>query len=531
ITFNRSFNEHRISVLAGTTAEKYMKDGFQASRPDVPADPNQWYLSAGGGNLDLQFNNSTGIPNEYTRNSYLGRVFYSFADKYQFTGTFRADASSVFSASNRWGYFPGASAGWVISRETFMQGQNVFQMLKLRGSWGQVGNSSVPSDASSSTFLTGVPYFFGSPSSPSTLTPASGGFVPQIKDQNLKWEITTEKDLGLEYAAVKGRLTGEIDVYDKVVNNALIYFLLPATFGSQENPNSSIPVGYVIGNAASIENKGLEFSARWSDHIGSKISYFVGGNISFNKNNVKSLNGGTPYYDENINGYYVTETTVGHPIGSFLLPKVIGVFQSQNDVNNYVNKNGQLLQPDAEAGDLKYQYNSNGTLDTAYLGSYQPVAFYGISLGGTYAGIDFSVDIYSNFGNKVYNGKRQARVVASDNIEEAQAVNFWTAKNGSQTEPAPNGGNLPASSYFVASGDFIRINNVTLGYTLPGKILHRQHVISSLRIFANAQNPLTIKKYSGFTAELPGTTATNAGVELSTYPTTRTFAAGLNLGL
>jgi TonB-linked SusC/RagA family outer membrane protein len=524
ISFNRTLNLHRISLLAGATAEKYYKNGFVASRPDVPPDPNLWYLDAGGGNQGLQFNNSDNIPNEYTRNSYLGRVFYSYADKYLITGTFRADGSSVFNARNRWGYFPGISAGWLISKEDFMQKQRVFETLKLRGSWGKVGNSNIPSDASAITLLTGVPYFFSGNS-------VSGSFVPQIKDQNIKWEITTEKDLGLEYGALRGRLTGEIDLYDKITNNALIYVQVPATFGSQANPNSTITPGYVITNAASIENKGVEFSSRWSDKINSKLSYYIGGNISFNKNNVRSLNGGTPYYDGNINGYFVTETTVGHPIGSFLLPKQIGVFQSQNEVNSYTDKNGKLLQPDAQAGDFKYQYNGDGTLDTAYLGSYQPVAYYGIALGLSYANLDLSVDVYGNFGNKVYNGKRQARVVPSDNLEEAQAVNRWTTQDHSQSEPAPNGGNLPASSYFVASGNFIRINNITLGYTFPGRILQRQHVISSFRIFANAQNPLTIKKYSGFTAELPGTTATNAGIELSTYPATRTFAAGLNIGL
>ena len=527
ITFNKTFNRHRLSVLAGTTSEKYSLDGYGASRPDVPANPNLWYI--GDGNQNLQYNNAISYdgypaPYMYTRNSYLGRVFYSYDDKYLLTATMRADGSSVFSTQNRWGYFPGISAGWVISKESFMQGQRFFQTLKLRGGWGQVGNSTIPADASAITLLLNQPYFFPSPNGV-----VSGSFVPQIKDQNIKWEVNSEADLGLEYSALNNRLSGEIDVYDKKTNNALIYVRVPGTFGSQSNPNSTITPGYVLTNAAGIENKGVEFTARWNGKINNNLTYFVGGNITFNKNNVTSLNGGSAYFDGNINGYFVTETMAGHPIGSFMVRKAIGVFQSQAEVNAYTDKNGNLLQPDAEAGDLKYQFNSNGTLDTAYAGSYQPVAYYGISFGVNYRNFDISVDIYGNFGNKVYNGKKMARVVATDNIEASTANNAWTTTNHSETEPAPNGGNLPASTYFVESGTFIRINNINLGYTLPARILEKQSVISSLRVFANAQNPYTIKKYSGFTPELPGG-PTNSGIELSTYPTTKTFAAGITVG-
>jgi hypothetical protein len=170
-------------------------------------------------------------------------------------------------------------------------------------------------------------------------------------------------------------------------------------------------------------------------------------------------------------------------------------------------------------------------MDTTYQGSYQPKLYLGLSAGLSYKGIDFSIDLYSNIGNQVYNGKQQARVATKDNIEEYIATSYWTLQNKSETQPAPNGGNLPASSYFLSSGTFYRINNATLGYTLPVKLLNRQRVINSLRIYASAQNPVTIKKYKGFSSELPGSDPTNAGIELGTYPTTRTFAFGVNLGL
>lgn len=257
----------------------------------------------------------------------------------------------------------------------------------------------------------------------------------------------------------------------------------------------------------------------------------MGGNVSFNKNRVVSLNGGLPYFDGNINGYFTTETKAGYPIGAFFMRKVLGVFQNQAQINSYTDKNGNQLQPGAQPGDFIYSYNSNGQLDTTFLGSYQPKAYVGISGGVNYKEFDFSIDIYSNIGNQVYNGKQQARVTTKDNIEASIATSYWTTQNKSNTQPAANGGNLPASSYFLASGSFVRINNVGLGYTLPESVLHRQGIITSLRIFVNAQNPLTLKKYGGFSSELPGSKVTNAGIELGTYPTTRTFAFGVNLGL
>jgi TonB-linked SusC/RagA family outer membrane protein len=489
--------------------------------------PAEWYLQ--DGDQGFQFNGSS--VTEYAVNSYFGRLFYSYKDKYQFTGNFRADGNSVFNADNRWGEFPGVSAGWVISKENFMDNQKIFDFLKLKGSWGELGNSLIPSDASVNTLLGNIPYWYNSDSTGGVAGVNTGSLVPQIKDLNLKWEITKEYDLGLEYATLNNRLSGELDYYDKKVTNALIYVEVPGTFGSTSNPNSSITPGDILTNGATIDNRGIEFSAKWHDNINKNLSYFVGGNLTMNRNRVLNLNGGLPYFDGNINGYFTTETKAGYPIGAFFLPQVTGVFQTQDQVNNYKSPSGALLQGSAVPGDLIYKFNPNGSMDTTYQGSYQPKLYLGLSAGLSYKGIDFSIDLYSNIGNQVYNGKQQARVATKDNIEEYIATSYWTLQNKSETQPAPNGGNLPASSYFLSSGTFYRINNATLGYTLPVKLLNRQRVINSLRIYASAQNPVTIKKYKGFSSELPGSDPTNAGIELGTYPTTRTFAFGVNLGL
>ncbi len=525
INYAKDFGDSKITLLAGTEAQEYNSVGSSASRYSVPPVQSEWYLQ--NGDAAFQFNGSNVL--KYRTNSYFGRIFYSYKDRYQFTGNFRADANSVFSTSHRWGYFPGVSAGWVISSEKFMENQHIFKYLKLRGSWGELGNSLIAPDASVLTVLGNIPYFFNSGATGSGAT--TGSIVPQTKDLNIHWETTKEADFGLEFSLLDGRLTGEGDVYDKKVNDALIYVQVPGTFGSQANPNSSIVPGDVLTNAATIDNKGIEFSLRWHDNVGKNFSYYVGGNVTSNRNRVVNLNGGLPIFDGNINGYFTTETKAGYPIGSFFMRKVVGVFQSQADIDSYVGKNGQPLQPGAQPGEFKYQFKPDGTLDTAYLGSYQPKLYIGFSGGLNYKNLDFSFDIYANIGNQVYNGKQQARVAAKDNLEESVATSFWTAQNKSNTQPLANGGNLPASSYFLASGTYARLNNVTIGYTFGKALLKRQNVFTNCRIFLNAQNPVTLKKYGGFTSELPGSSPTNAGIELSTYPTTKTFAVGINLGI
>jgi TonB-linked SusC/RagA family outer membrane protein len=541
ITFNQEFGKSKLTVLAGTESQEYYATSSTASRYNVPAVKSEWYLQ--NGDQTTQTNGSSVA--KYTSNSYLARVIYNYDDRFLFTGSFRADGTSVFAPQNHWGNFPGVSGGWIISHEKFMQNQKIFQYLKLKASWGELGNSNIAPDAWALTTISNIPYFFNSSNTGGGTT--NGTITPQIKDVNIQWEITKETDLGFEYSILKGKLTGEFDVYDKRVPNALIYIQVPGTFGSQANPISNITAGDVLTNAASIDNRGLEFSARWHDNINPHFSYFIGGNVSVNQNKVLSLNGGLPFFDGNVNGYFTTETKAGYPIGSFFTRQVIGVFQNQTQIDNYKDKNGDVLQSGAQPGDFIYKYTDNGKLDTVFQGAYQPKLYIGLSGGITFNNFDFSFDIYSNIGNQVYNGKAQARVVSTDNVEKSVATSYWTTQNQSETQPRANGGNLPASSYFIASGTFARINNLTLGYTFPERLLGRQKVISSCRIFASAQNPVTLKKYSGFSAELPSaatvyngnqltantliptSTATNSGIEFNTYPTTQTFAFGLNV--
>jgi len=518
ITYSKTIGKHDLKLMAGTTAEKFQETWLYGMRKEVPADPNLWYMYNGLANSSQ----NDGKGDMWTRNSYMGRLNYNFNDRYLLTATIRRDGSSRFPLKNRWGTFPSVGLAWNINKEGFMASQHLFDMLRVRGSWGVVGNDQISTDAFISTIVPNLAYPFNG----SATGASNGSQINQIKDPNIKWESTTEYDFGLEFAMLNNRVTGEFNYYNKIVDNALIFVNIPSTVGDADHQ--------ILTNAASIQNKGLEIMLNWKTRINTNLLYTISGNITLNKNNVVGLNGGEPIWGGNIGAAqgFTTYTTNNHPIGNFYVLKVLGVFQTDEEVLNYKDANGTIIQPTAQAGDLKYwDKNADGKIDDNdrdFAGSYQPKAYFGLSLGVTFKKLDFSMDIYGNVGNQVYNGKRAVRINGKDNIEAALVYDRWNgASNPSQTQPGANTGNLLASDYFIESGNFYRINNLTVGYTIPDGLLKKLK-ITSLRFFATSQNLFTLKKYSGFTAELSGSPL-DSGIELSSYPTTRTVALGLNL--
>jgi TonB-dependent starch-binding outer membrane protein SusC len=516
-TFIRDFGEHSFTLLIGTTAEKFDFHSIAANRSDVPADPNLWYIGVGNANTSQ----NDGGGDAWGRNSYLARLNYSFADKYLITATLRRDGSSRLPKQNRWQNYPSLGVGWVLSRESFLETQTLFDLLKIRASYGKVGNDQIPTNVFTQTVTLNRPYPFNGSTSDAT----NGSRIDQIIDPNITWETTEEYDLALEFELLQSRLTGEVNYYNKKVQNALSNIPVDLTVGDYS--------GYITTNVASIENTGVEVLLNWRNKINDDWSYNIGGNVTFNKNQVLDLNGGQGVYGGSIGAAqgFTTFTDNGQPIGSFYVLKVLGVFNSGGEVNAYTNSDGQPIQPTAKAGDFKYQdTNGDGAIsdaDRIFAGSYQPVAYFGVNGGLTFRRWDLSLSIYGNVGNEVYNGKKAVRVEGKDNVEKDIVYSRWTSQNQTQSEPAANVGNLLASTYFVESGSFVRVNNITIGYTLSPALLDKLR-ISALRIFATSQNPFTYQKYSGFTSELPGDPL-NSGIELSSYPTTRTIAAGLNV--
>ncbi|MBZ4189142.1 TonB-dependent receptor [Niabella beijingensis] len=523
LTYTKTFNKHSLTALAGFVAERQRFNNFKGSALNVPQNKDQWYLNAGSAGSQTVQNDG----DLRTRLSYLGRVFYSYDSRYLITATLRADGSSKFGSNQRYGYFPSVALGWNIAEESFMEDQEAFNVLKLRAGYGAKGNDNIPSDRFTPVATQNLPYYF-----PSGSSVIQGIAFDQASDPNVRWEITKELNIGLDFATLQNRLSGTIDYYDKKTNNALIEIGLSAIVFDADNK--------YITNATTISNKGIELGLNWNDKIGNDWTYSLGGNIAYNKNNIEELNGGQPLIGGTAGNYNVTRTDNGYPIASYYVLQAAGIFQNQAQID-------ASAQPDARAGDLIYKDLSgpNGTpdgkiddFDRAFSGSYQPKITYGVNGNIAYKNFDLSFGGYGLSGAKIYNGKKAARGVnqLTDNVEASVAKNRWTPNNTNTGVPRANAGALPASTYFIESGDFFRLNNLTIGYTMKSPFLDRIKV-SNCRLYLSAQNLFTITPYSGFTPEIltvnagdPRAASLDQGVDLNTYPSVRTYVIGINLG-
>ena len=538
-TYDQTFGKSSLTLLAGSVTEGFYSTYLTGSRINIPENEDLWYLDLGNPDVQSKINNG---GDKYARQSFVGRVNYGYDNRYLLSASIRADGSSKF--RERWGYFPTVGVGWVISQEAFMKDQRLFSFLKLRGSWGILGNDNIPTNAYINTATVNLPYFYDG-----VIT--LGNALQDTKDANLKWESTNQFDVGFEFTLLNEHLSGEVDYYNKKTKDALTVVNIPSILGDPNN--------IYITNAASFKNTGYEVSLNWKDNITKELSYSVGGNITFNKNEITDLAGGQALLGGNVGQQsFVTRTDNGQPVASFYVLQSLGVFQSQDEINNYKSKNGTIIQPGAKPGDLKYEdYNGDGVIDNndkQYKGSYQPKFFYGFNLGFNFKGFDLTADFYGSGGNKIYNGKKAFRYENTDNIEAEYADHRWKADRPSTTDPSLLVSSMPASTYFIESGAFLRCNNLTIGYALPAAML-KTIGINRFRVYLTSQNLFTLKKFSGFSPELPGGTidfdnsinnrtntrssganTTNntsgildAGIELNAYPTTRTFAFGVNV--
>jgi TonB-linked SusC/RagA family outer membrane protein len=522
-TYTKTIDKHNFTILAGVTAESFLSNDMVGKARDVPSNEDQWYLDAGSGGSQSVSNSG----DKYRRNSFLSRVNYGYDNRYLLTASFRADGTSKFGKNSRWDYFPSVGVAWNITSESFMADQKTFSNLKLRGSYGLLGNDNIPSSLYISTATINKPYYFGG--LPGILgNPLLGIRLEDIIDDQLKWEVTSEYDLGLDFGFLNNRLSGTIDYYSKKTNNALIFVNIPAILGDPDEK--------ALTNAANVSNKGIELGLNWADEVGQDWKYSIGVNVAHNKNTINALNGGQPLFGDKIADYQITKSDNGHAIGSYFVLEKIGIFQNQAEIDASSQKN-------ARAGDIIYKdLNNDGNInddDRVFAGSYQPKYTYGFNGNVSYKNFDLNFGFFGTQGGKIYNAKKAVRGVnqQTDNIEASVARDRWTPNNTGTGVPRATLGALPASTYYVEKGDYLRLNNLTIGYTLPKTLLSKAHM-NNVRLFLTAQNLFTITSYTGFTPELqpsiPGAKEENAnlnqGVDLNSYPSTRTFAFGINVG-
>jgi TonB-linked SusC/RagA family outer membrane protein len=491
-TFNKSFGKHDVTATLGMSrTTKNQSETLSGTRYNVPEQSNYW-------SLDLSSYNDPTSPNAVVQNSrttpivsiaYFARAEYEYDGKYLFSASARREGSSVFQSSKKWGFFPAVSVGWVISNEDFMKGMKALNYLKLRAGYGELGNARVNNSTNTIVFAPGYNYAFGSGQ---VIFP--GNSIPYEVDPNLTWETVAEVDLGLDFKFIN-KLTGTFDVYNKKSSDLLVPINLPPVLSP----------GNVTVNAGSLVNKGVEATLRWEDDIiKDKFSYWISANFSYNENELTDV--ANSYFANYIggdlgNGAYTKQVLVGEALGTFYVYEVTGF-----------NSVGQ------------FTYSAERVAS----GSYIPKYTYGLSLGANYENFDFSVDVYGVGGNKIYNGKKAQRF-GGENVEYDYLNSFWTASTPDATNPYPYNDIPRASNYFIEDGSYLRINNITLGYTLPA--LTKQ--VSKIRIYATAVNPFVFTKYSGYSPEVIGNgdPLERAGVELDAYPTNKTFLFGLNVSL
>ena len=517
LTFDQRFGDHSIKLLAGQGAQRYKSYSISATADNVPRNTDgDLYLSLGP--------NTTANPRTVTDNgslatyvSYFGRANYSFLNKYLLSASIRADGSSKFEGTERWGYFPSVGVGWVISDESFMKGQTVLNYLKLRGSWGKVGNASVPANLAVQlvdqrnefTAIIGG-------------QPVTGASITTIVPPIIFWERGVGTDVGLEGTLMNRRLNFEIDWYNRKTEKAI--FDIPV-IGSLGLSGSTIR-----GNQADFENTGFEFTLGWRNEVSKNLSYNISGNFSTNKNKVLSVvTGNNPIYAGGAaatGGQLSTRTVAGQPIGQFFGLKVNGVFQTQAEITG-------SAQPNAKPGDFRYvDQNKDGVinaLDRIVLGNPNPKYTYGLNTNFNFMQFDFTLDLQGVSGIEIYNANKGLRF-GSENFSKDFFDHRWNGSGSSNEYPSANiggGSNYIPNSWYVEDGSYVRIRNIQLGYTLPSSMTQRWKM-SRVRFYVNAQNALNFFSYKGFTPEVGGG-PTNSGIDNGIYPLSAIYNFGVNI--
>lgn len=516
LTFDRTFGEHKISALAGYTYQDSRFRHIQAYGEGLPQGLEE---------IDAATTNRSNEGNSWRSvlTSILGRVFYSYQNKYLFTATIRRDGSSKFGKNNRYGYFPSFSLGWNVAEEKFMENVHWLDQLKLRGGYGVLGNQEIDNYQYSSTITTGINYPDGNGGL------LQGAFPKNFANPDIKWEETAMTNVGIDFMAFNNRLSLTADYYVKNTKDILLTVPIPISSGGANDP---------IRNAGKIRNNGFEFNLGWMDQPNPDISYGINLIGSFNKNKViamgsesGSIKGGST--NQNIT---TSETKAGYPIGGYWLISTAGYFNSQEEVDAYA-KDGKKIQPAAEPGDIKFvDANNDGVInddDRVFQGSPFPDFTFALNGNMRYKNFDLSIGLQGVLGNKIYNAPRQTlEDVTKGSNFLASCLDYWTPENKNASHPRltwddPNRNTRAESDRYLENGSYLRLRSVQLGYTFPQTWF--KGAIQHARVYINAENLFTITSYSGYSPDVNADNANYRGFDNFIYPTNRTFMLGLNV--
>lgn len=531
LSYNFKLAEHNIDAMVGYEVYRTEGQSIYGANGSLRDGFDTWkyaYLSNGTATNSEGGLSVSGTPwDEERMVSYFGRVGWNWKERYMATATVRRDGSSRFAKGHRFGTFPSISAGWVVTNESFMEPvTSVMDYFKLRASWGQVGNQNIGN------------YMYLAPMSFSNLyynfgtTLGSDGDVwgarpTRLGNEDITWETSEQFDLGFDARFLDQRLNVNFDFYIKTTKDWLVQPPVLATVGT----------GAPFINGGDVKNTGVELALSWNDVIGQDFRYYVNVNGAYNKNKVGNIpnedgiiHGQSNMLYDNSTEFY--RASNGEPIGYFWGFKTAGLFQNQQDIDQWVAAGNGVLQATPQPGDVKYyDINHDGMIndaDKVNLGNGMPDFNYGFSLGFDWRGLDFSVTANGQVGNDIVQSYRNVGSTTANYT--TQILDRWTGEGTSNKVPRVTNTNVnyQFSDLFIQDGDFLRISNITLGYDFS-KLLRTKY-ISQCRVYAQVQNALTFTKYDGMDPEIGyGMDGWVSGIDLGYYPRPRTILFGVNL--
>ncbi|WP_170309923.1 SusC/RagA family TonB-linked outer membrane protein [Seonamhaeicola maritimus] len=531
-TYNKQFGNHNFTVLLGTSFEKSENERYQLEvrnnlNPAITVLDNYeliWDIGSGG--------------QDFTRTliGNIARLQYNFAGKYLLSASGRYDGSSQFGEDNRWGFFPSVSVGWNVDEEPFWDSfKHVVNSFKIRAGYGTTGNDRFSPYSNQAVVEPARDYVFGSNSPSGDLNNAGneqgalGTTQLEYANQNLKWETNVEQNLGFDFGLFKNRFTISADIYKNEKKDLLYQIVNPPSTGVSGAFRNTV---FNVGN---MENKGFELAAKYNHRGNGGFSWNVSGTFTTNENVVTktSINNPIIYLDR---GYIsdrgtreiVTVITEGYEAAAFFLRETAGIIKTPEQLAEY-----RLIEPSAQMGELMYvDQNADGAIDDndrVYAGSGTPDFETGLNFSARYKGFDFSMQWYGAFGAEVMNG---SKAYSYQGGVHRDLFYSWTEHNTNANIPWYNGNNTRSyrggSDFFLEDGDFVRLRNLSLGYSIPKKLL-KDIGLSKLRLYIQGQNLWTITDYTGFDPEVGGNGLSTRGIDQGRYPLSSQVKAGIQL--
>ena len=534
-TLNYKFNvnQHHFDLLAGQSLEKSgMGEGLSATNGNLLFDDYKHAYLVNSQGIKAGQTTVGGSPfGEGRLVSFFGRVNYDWNETYMATLVLRSDGSSNFARGHRWGYFPSASLGWVLTNENFMEStKSWLDFLKIRGSWGQNGNCNIDNFQYLATvsFDATAAYSFGNDKDSQT----TGGFTSIIPNTKVKWETSEQLDLGFDARFLGSRLGLTFDYYNKKTKDWLVRAPQLASYGT----------GAPYINGGDVGNKGVEAALGWNDKIGKDFTYSVNANVAFNKNKVTRIDNaeGIIHGVTNVLSQGTTEcyrAQVGYPIGYFYGYKTGGIFQNQAEIDAWRTAGKPILQSNPQPGDVIFvDTNNDGKIDSndkVKIGDPHPHYNMGLTITLGYKGFDFTFAGHGAFGQQIAKSFRKFVDGRHENYT-TDVYNRWHGEGTSNKWPRLTAGSNAnyqnISDLYIENGDYFKAQNITLGFDF--KKLFPKMCFAQARLFVTAENLFIITKYSGMDPEVGyngGTDSWASGIDIGSYPSPRTYLMGVNL--